>query len=195
MFRYLILPILFATVIFTPDTAPLAPGNYPIEVYYQTDEEGVSSQITMTVGSENYVTKDNIAIDGNDITTITTQSLTNDFLINASEVRAWNTETAESYQITDVGIKQIDDTNYNVTFTTILDVSTTVNLQLLTQGEVNAKYIELNQGQFLHIYIVKGYLKFTVLSIVILLLVSLILMLIIFHINSRMVLKKINKLY
>ncbi len=165
MFKVLLLTLSLASAgVYTPETFSVDPGTYPVSVGYQRDEGEASKTAYVTVGSENYITEGDIAIDANDITTTYDQKLSHEYLIQVANAKAWNTSTNESYKITDV---KVDQAKEQVTFETVLGVETSVKLNVITREELYDMYNETNECQFIEMKAFDNYIEYILFRILI----------------------------
>lgn len=178
-------------IIFTPETVPVEPGTYFVEVYYDGPEGEVSTITRTTIGSKNFASEVDIAIDANDIYTTKDQELDADFLLTQSNAKAWNLQNDERYAIDKINAVQIDEKTFEVEFSTVKDVSTTINVYIVDNSAIyNPFLVEANEEYVEH-YVYENYITFFILIVITIILIIALLLLFDAQIRVRKQLKSI----
>lgn len=159
--------------LYTTKTVPVEPGTYPVVVYYDNNGKTVSTISKTTIGSSNFISIGDIAIDANDIYTTKEQELTSQFLLTNSKVKAWNKSDNVSYNINKISVNEIDNQKTEVTFETINEVSTTINVYIVDDEKLYSLYSSKSDEKFTRYYMHENYFGFLfVLGLVILFIVA-----------------------
>lgn len=162
--------------IYTTETVPIEPGTYPVIVYYDNNGKEVSTISNTTIGSSNFVGYGDVAIDASDIYTTKDQELTTQFLITNSQVKAWNTKDNSSYNIDKIVVEQVEEDMYTVSFQTLYEITTTINVYLVEEEQIYTMYSSDEEESYLNHYVNENYLGFLfVVALIILCIVALIL--------------------
>lgn len=113
---------------FTSETVPTEVGTYPVKVEYTDGIKTKSKIIQFTVISVDTVVEEYLAINAHDFTIGENAELTEEIILQMSEVKAWNLNTAEQYEIERLEVMRIDDTLYQVTFYSFQELTKTINI-------------------------------------------------------------------
>lgn len=146
--------------IYTTETVPVEPGTYPVVVYYDNNGNRIATVSKTTIGSSNFISDGDIAIDATDIYTTKDQELTTQFLLRNSKVKAWNTNDNSTYNINGINVVEVDKDTFAVTFETINEVSTTINVYIVDNEKLYSMYSSEGDEQYTSYYMHENYLGF-----------------------------------
>lgn len=185
------------TTTFTTETVPVEPGTYSVVVSYNGEEGNAEKTIRTTIGSDNFFNVDDIAIDAQDIYTTKHQELNSAFLLTESKAKAWNLKNDEVYKIEKINVEEVDSKHYIVTFTTIQNVSTKINVYVIDKKELYNQYKQAPIKQYEKIFITENYTGLIILTILFVMIIISYAAFFIsqfqIRIQKRIIVEKINK--
>lgn len=162
--------------VFTPETIPTEPGTYNVKYYYDGEKGQIETVAKVTIGSENFFSYEDIAIDANDIYTTRDQELTPAFLFTSSKVKVWNMQTDEKYKVDEVSVEMVNEDQYKATFVSVGEISTTINVYIIERDELYKNYLQDADDKFNEHYIDSNFSGFIFVVILLILFISVIIM-------------------
>lgn len=168
MNNILIIATLFINILtptFTTETIPVEPGTYSVHISYNGEEGSAEKTIRTTIGSDNFFNVNDIAIDAQDIYTTKHQELNSAFLLTESKAKAWNLKNDEVYQIEKINVEEMDSEHSIVTFTTLQNVSTKINVYIVDRKELYMKQINEPIIQYEKVFLVENFIDLSILMV------------------------------
>lgn len=104
-------------------------GTYSVEYSHQ-ESEGLSTNGSVTITSDNVVVYQTVAIDAKDFSVESHLDISEEMILTSSEARAWNTETLEEYKIEKVDVLKVNDELYRATIYSFDNINVTININV-----------------------------------------------------------------
>lgn len=132
------------------------PGTYLVFLRYHDNDQTIEENVYVTVFGEETTVKEQIAIDAHSIALPkdAIDKLSPTDWIQLTDARAWRTDTAEQISVTSVDTSKVSTQlgTYPVTFSTVNQVQTTIQVQVVvdkkTQEIINSYHQNDNLGNF-----------------------------------------------
>ncbi len=118
-------------VVYTPETVPTDAGTYSVHISQTDTTSKIDTDFNLTVTEENTVIVENLAIDAKDFAVEEDIELSSDLIITMSKAKAWNIDTLESYDITEVFLDKVSEKQYQATLYSFDDINTTITINIV----------------------------------------------------------------
>ncbi|MFV0498833.1 MAG: hypothetical protein ACK5NF_02215 [Bacilli bacterium] len=147
-----LLPIVFL-ILYTPATIPKDSGTYNVDISYE-DKNGITLDTVMktTVTSENTKRYENILLDANDFYITDKDNITDELILDKSNVKIWNENTFEEYAVSKIDYKEMTKNEYSVTMYYNDVTSITINMYVVGENEYNEIVFPVSYEKYGKVY-------------------------------------------
>ncbi len=123
----------FLNIIYTPDTLPVEPGIYQVQI--ESEDENAQTYVDVTIVGDDFSVLDDTMITASDFTLIEDVEYNMDDMVRLSNAKAWSNETGEEYPIVGMEIVEEADDYIKIKFETVFGVSVEVVGDLILTEE------------------------------------------------------------